>query len=365
MRSGTKASTRNSARPIGGRRVGAQFDVQVPAAAPADSTTGRYTEASAARGGVARRNTCPFGRRTVICAGRLDRLPGGVAQHRHHLHRLAGPVDAAVEPDEGVERSRIRLALHAAIGQVERSGVQVQRGEVVVGAERLQRGRRQRPLALQQRGGKPSHAVGIGARLGQDIVVARQQHHLNVRLRLARRYSHAPARSDRRSRATPWGRDRCAGSPAPQRHRWRRAVARGGHQRVQPRPRSGQRRRGAAARYARRVGLPFRRCRPCPPTPRGRTFPPDCSAAQLSTGSPSVPSRSRLAILRSVRRISFSDTADRLTVVSVDRRRLPARQHEHPRVEGDAAAGGSASLPPAWSPSPGSGRPRPAFRRAG
>ena len=50
----------------------------------------------------------------------IGRAAGVVAQQRHHLHGLAGAVDAAIGPDESVERTRMRGARDAAVGQVER-----------------------------------------------------------------------------------------------------------------------------------------------------------------------------------------------------------------------------------------------------
>ena len=76
--------------------------------------------------------------------------------------------------------------------------------------------------------------------------------------------------------------------------------------------------------------------------------------------SPSWLSRRKATVLRSVSRISFSDTAERLTVRQRHRRRLAARQHEQAGVERDARAGGSASRPASAVSLAATGRPRPA-----
>ena len=111
MRSGTKASTRNSARPIGGASGSARTSTtQVPAAAPGDSVTGRWSEASAIRGWHGLQEHLPvrpFHAHPRRDVGRLARF---IAQQRHHLHRLARPVDAAIQPDERIERTGMRLA---------------------------------------------------------------------------------------------------------------------------------------------------------------------------------------------------------------------------------------------------------------
>ena len=105
----------------------------------------------------------------------FGRLAGVVAQQRHHLHRLARPIDAAIEPDEGIERPRIGHARHTAIGQVERGVVEIEHGEIVVRAEGVNRPRRHRPLAVQQWRGEAGDTVRIGGGLGQDVVVRRDQ----------------------------------------------------------------------------------------------------------------------------------------------------------------------------------------------
>ena len=70
MRSGTKASTRKLALPMGGWAGSASSStIQVPAGAEADRATGRWIAASGPRGGTVSRNTWPLGRLIRTCAG--------------------------------------------------------------------------------------------------------------------------------------------------------------------------------------------------------------------------------------------------------------------------------------------------------
>ena len=119
-RSGTKASTRNSARPIGGAAGSASTSsVQTPAGAPLGSGIGQSTAAPGCRAGTCSAKTLPFGRRTLQPRRDIERRAAAIAQQHRGLHRLAGPVDPAVEPGEGVQRPRMRRAGGAAVRQVE------------------------------------------------------------------------------------------------------------------------------------------------------------------------------------------------------------------------------------------------------
>ena len=99
---------------------------------------------------------------------------GGVAQQRHHLHRLARTVDAAIQPDISIERPRVRQADDASIRQVECSGGQVKQ-RIVVAAQHLDRTRAGRSCPMQQRRGEAADAIRIGGGFAEDFVVLRQQ----------------------------------------------------------------------------------------------------------------------------------------------------------------------------------------------
>jgi len=90
---------------------------------------------------------------------------GTVAQQRHHLCRLAGPVDAAIWPDIGVERFWMRRSGHPAIRQIECCAAEVQH-RVVLAAQHLDRARRHRAIGTHQRRGAAADAIGIGRGLG-------------------------------------------------------------------------------------------------------------------------------------------------------------------------------------------------------
>ena len=96
--------------PIGGASGSASTSsVQTPAGAPArQRRPARGWRRPARRAGTASAKTWPFGRLDAQPRRHVDRRAAAVAQQRADLHRLAGPVDAAVEPDEGVERPRMR-----------------------------------------------------------------------------------------------------------------------------------------------------------------------------------------------------------------------------------------------------------------
>ena len=114
--------------------------------------------------------------------GQWRRRPGRVTQQRHHMHRLTRAIDAAIGPGERIERPGMRLPLDAAIGQVEGGRREIERHELRAG-RRVNILRRQRTRAAQQGGTEPGDTVGIGRRLGQDVVAARQQRQVHARAR--------------------------------------------------------------------------------------------------------------------------------------------------------------------------------------
>lgn len=74
----------------------------------------------------------------------------------------------------------MRLAVHAAIGQVESGDVQIQRREIPILAKGVQGGGRERAGAVPQGGGETAEAVGVRGGFGQDVVVMRQQPQLDA-----------------------------------------------------------------------------------------------------------------------------------------------------------------------------------------
>jgi hypothetical protein len=105
----------------------------------------------------------------------VERLAGGVADQHAGIHRLAGAVDAAVEPQEGIDRAGMRAAGGATVGQVEGGGFE-REGRDVVGGLGVDRDGRHGAGAAHQRNGEAHQAIGAGAGFRQDLVVAGHQH---------------------------------------------------------------------------------------------------------------------------------------------------------------------------------------------
>ena len=202
MRSGTKASTRNAARPIGGAAGSARTStLQAPTGA-AGGELHRQIERGVR---TARRrrswNTWPLGR----LDGDMRRAVRPAGRNR----RAAAPSPAPSRPAgrcRGQARRRHRAARDRACpprrdrpGRTRRCRDRARRN--LVRAERVDRPWRHRPLAVQQRGGEPRDAVGVGGGLGQDVVVRRDQRS-RTPARGSTSSSRAPARSARRCRAT-------------------------------------------------------------------------------------------------------------------------------------------------------------------
>ena len=109
MRSGTNASTRNSAVPIGGALgIGAHLDRPGPGRRATRQRDRHIDRVIGRRAGVACREHLPVRPLDGHARRKVGRQAGVVAQQRHHLHRLARPVDAAIEPDERIERPGMR-----------------------------------------------------------------------------------------------------------------------------------------------------------------------------------------------------------------------------------------------------------------
>ena len=124
MRSGTNASTLNTAWPIGGPfGVGEHVDRPHASRRGERERHGQINRVLRAAVGHPVEEHLAVGPLDDEVRRQIDRLAGGVAQQGHQAHGLAGPIDAAVRPGERVERTRILHALHAAVGQVERRGL--------------------------------------------------------------------------------------------------------------------------------------------------------------------------------------------------------------------------------------------------
>ena len=98
---------------------------------------------------------------------------------------LAGAENAAVEPDESIERAGMGAPGGAAVGQVEAGGFEVQRHEIIA-AQGVDGSRRDGALAAQQRRVEARHAIRIGLNLGQDLVVGGNQRQARTRRDAAR-----------------------------------------------------------------------------------------------------------------------------------------------------------------------------------
>ena len=115
----------------------------------------------------------------------VHRGAGRVAQQRRDLHRLAGAVDAAVQPEEGIEGGRMRAARGTPVRQVEGRGLKVECGEIRP-IRRMDRDGREPGPAAQQRRGEAGEARIIRRRFAQHLIVARDQRHANTGLHSGR-----------------------------------------------------------------------------------------------------------------------------------------------------------------------------------
>ena len=267
--------------------------------------------------------------------GNVGGPPGIVAQQRHHLRRFARPVDAAIQPDIGVERTRMRQPRHAAIRQVEGGAAQVEH-RVVLAAQHLERARRDRTFAVHQRRGEPADAVAVGGGLAEDLVVLGKQAQRGAGARqhvgIAAHLHGQPVG------AAPDGRREVGAQDHLHAGRGiRRAVAGAGDQRIETRAgrgqRVGHRQRGVRAA----VGLPFRDV--------GAALPDDASALFADpVGIPGIDRLTQLRVAHEADNVALGQPRERqldggeIDRAQADRRRLAARQQEHARVEVDARA---------------------------
>ena len=108
--------------------------------------------------------------------GQARHGPGlGVAQQGRKPDRLAGPVDAALAVEVGVDRAGQVPAGDAAFAEIEGGAAELQEVEVAAPAPRRQVGRPVAAPAADQAGREAGHALGIGSRRGQHGVVAGDQ----------------------------------------------------------------------------------------------------------------------------------------------------------------------------------------------
>ena len=114
-----------------------------------------------------------------------QRIAAVVADHGHELHSLAGPVDAALGIEKGIDRAGLRTAIDAAVRQIERGLGEFEAREVLAGrilrhdgdrlggAAAFQKARREGGAAILRRDG-----------LAERFVAARQNHDLDAGQRL-------------------------------------------------------------------------------------------------------------------------------------------------------------------------------------
>ena len=112
---------------------------------------------------------------------RGDGIGTGVAQQRGGVNGLAGPVDAALGVNEGVERARRGAAVDAAIGEVEARGGEVEEGVVAVAHRGGEDGRRHAATPGGEAGGEDNVAGRVGRGGAEDFVVAGDEAHLGSR----------------------------------------------------------------------------------------------------------------------------------------------------------------------------------------
>ena len=190
--SGTKSSTENSTRPTGAP-LGSMWAATDHR--PRRDDFGRSIAwYSAPEAGRAQRVARELGAVGPLDDQRhrhvLERVGRVVAHHGHELHRLAGPIDAALGVEEGIDRAGQGAAVDAAVGEVERRLGELEPGEFLLGlasvtmtaAASAAPRPRSRPAGKVARPSAPVTALPIGSlprdssttsRLGQRLGAVR------------------------------------------------------------------------------------------------------------------------------------------------------------------------------------------------
>lgn len=102
------------------------------------------------------------------------------------MHGLAGPVDAAVEPDIAVGTVRPLPAADIVAAEVDGIALQIEQGEIIVTAIGGHQPRRHRPVAPCQRCVESRPPIPVRRRGGEDLVGARDELQFHPRLRPGR-----------------------------------------------------------------------------------------------------------------------------------------------------------------------------------
>ena len=103
-----------------------------------------------------------------------------IAQERGERHSLAGSIDAAFGVQKGVDGTRCRPALDAAVSEIERGRTKIEKAVIRAGACH-QNARRKPALASRQPGIEHGDAGGIRLFRRQNFVVAGNQADLDIR----------------------------------------------------------------------------------------------------------------------------------------------------------------------------------------
>ena len=115
------------------------------------------------------------------------RIGGGaktVAQHSDRAHGFAGAVNPAIGIEIGIDGSGCGPATNAAVGQIEHRAAQIEEGEILLVAIGHHGHGFVPTLAAKKPGGEIGAADIIGHRIGEHIVVARDERKLHAGNRL-------------------------------------------------------------------------------------------------------------------------------------------------------------------------------------
>ncbi len=109
-----------------------------------------------------------------------QRAAGRIAHEADQTHTLAGAINAALRVEISVHIARRLAPIDAAIGEIERAAVEIERREIAARAIRHHVTRARRPFAFEQRLVEMHEPIGIGARTRELFVVLRDQRQRDV-----------------------------------------------------------------------------------------------------------------------------------------------------------------------------------------
>ena len=98
-------------------------------------------------------------------------LTCGAAINGRHMDRLAGTINAPVQPQEWTDRFQCRASGNAAPGQIQRRVFEIEQGKFIIRPINVQGSRALPTTALENGFGEKGNAIGVGLDGLEDIIV--------------------------------------------------------------------------------------------------------------------------------------------------------------------------------------------------